>query len=1406
MEEDRVNHFFLHIHEQHLINPTTNDALDELFSCIHCDMPFGTQTQCTVHEKSCRILVSTDESIAEQSYSGNHDARRSEILESDSNVSDESSKKGVNDGDESLIIRTDSDTDSGSDITDRDEKQNHETSYGGHYKIVESRLILPEDLSPDSDGQMPTFQVQRRPLGRPRKQLSSESSCTSSDEDAVPSFRHRRGQVKEIPTSGKQRTCRSHSSNVSENSENEENSETNNTERNAKARCTKSARLAKRRKYVGQISSDLPKKKSKQFQGKCFVSVRRVNLEEHPISNITKINYLTPRVCKCFPCLETLVDHRMYVDHMQMEHPSVSYCNGCSHIIDSDLEHECQSQTQEILQAPCKQEYVSDSPTYIPSVDPNVYLVDDELNIEVVNSGTLTLGKLWGTLATDLSNVPQDEVDGDTSNLIEMVPVLPVEHNLCSHGDPVDLDISNLCKSETVLTDIPIVEHDISSNQNPIDIATSNSCKMETLTVDLPVQSDVDPVVANSCNICGKTFSTAVALKTHNLTLHCSVYKSWAPFVCKICPAMFALKSSLSKHSTVIHGNDDNGQFQCLKCQEKYDSLSNVHCHLIQNHNIDWGETSKYFQAIKESESEEETLLEEQVQTDTKSQSGEVSQSESEEESQSDSETEQAVQTDEDSKSDDNLQNFRTIIDDSISDNNSICDATQKIQIRKIAIRKSQTQFVCKICKIKLSSKYNLGRHIEKVHKNSSDRCDICNTPFSTARSLVLHMNTMHWDIPFDGSDQCDICKKFMSKLSLPYHLKTVHPDHVKTISNKVIESRIIIDAIVKRPKDETHCNDKQSSSSDSDSNVSATSSKISSPQDCNILSDNSTDESKCFDLVEQIEPEQNHQCCICELELKSEKEQQRHEATVHANDVYKCYLCQVPFAFIRSLTAHMGRVHPEHNLVCVTCDNCDKTIPLPLLESHNTSFHTEIPTAPIAGSTGIPQCDDILSEVELIPSLDSMVFVCDASGAETSDIPSSLISVESNAEKYDTSDAKCNSSDRNVDASNESDRPEETVTNYVECLICHVTVSDKLKLKRHMDTVHAKGTHLCSVCTVPFSQMKTLKTHIKTMHPDMIIPKPTIKLPNVKNSLIKTANMVPKKIPERSVRWNARNSSQRESEDEDAILDRKNKTSYRCLQCSKRYRNKSSLRSHLRYNHKLDPELGADITAEIDKERRCPTCNISLDPRSYDHHMSKCRQKIATEIVSQPDIQTPENQATDKQTPNKQISEKIFPGPLSEIQIQDVYSSTCHFCKTTLSNLKALKAHNNQVHGFFDPGKAMHACNLCAARFVLAGQLSKHKRAIHGVSDNQSFECVICNMFCPTEKKARRHVQQTHGVRYQKVSETYRVLDKITMGECEYCKKQLSSNNISRHMKLVHAIGLRFCNFDTFVVLAYLC
>ena len=78
-------------------------------------------------------------------------------------------------------------------------------------------------------------------------------------------------------------------------------------------------------------------------------------------------------------------------------------------------------------------------------------------------------------------------------------------------------------------------------------------------------------------------------------------------------------------------------------------------------------------------------------------------------------------------------------------------------------------------------------------------------------------------------------------------------------------------------------------------------------------------------------------------------------------------------------------------------------------------------------------------------------------------------------------------------------------------------------------------------------------------------------------------------------------------TDDEEEILTARFRNSkfYPCTSCDSRYRKKRALLAHLKYFHKIDPEMGVDLSKEIERESFCKQCDIDLEPRDFHHHMS---------------------------------------------------------------------------------------------------------------------------------------------------------------------------------------------------------
>ena len=130
--------------------------------------------------------------------------------------------------------------------------------------------------------------------------------------------------------------------------------------------------------------------------------------------------------------------------------------------------------------------------------------------------------------------------------------------------------------------------------------------------------------------------------------------------------------------------------------------------------------------------------------------------------------------------------------------------------------------------------------------------------------------------------------------------------------------------------------------------------------------------------------------------------------------------------------------------------------------------------------------------------------------------------------------------------------------------------------------------------------------------------------------------------------------------------------------------------RLHLRYVHRIDPEMGHDITTELIRESSCEICHEKFDPRHRATHM-KNTHKI----------------------PSPKKSRKI-PKIKENKEDKDTEQPYCKLCKKNYSTKNNLNQHNKDVHGGFDPKIAAHKCDECEAIFVVENSLARHKAVLH--------------------------------------------------------------------------------------------
>jgi hypothetical protein len=106
------------------------------------------------------------------------------------------------------------------------------------------------------------------------------------------------------------------------------------------------------------------------------------------------------------------------------------------------------------------------------------------------------------------------------------------------------------------------------------------------------------------------------------------------------------------------------------------------------------------------------------------------------------------------------------------------------------------------------------------------------------------------------------------------------------------------------------------------------------------------------------------------------------------------------------------------------------------------------------------------------------------------------------------------------------------------------------------------------------------------------------------------------------------------------------------------------------------------------------------------------------------------------------------------------------------------LQRHSSHTHGDNNPLVATFGCDLCEGIFVLEMSLSKHKSDVHNITDNRTFQCLIC----PDGNFKIRGIHWHVKVRHEKdANETHMFYALIPDNIQEYGNNQ-EQRNISRN------------------------
>ena len=115
-------------------------------------------------------------------------------------------------------------------------------------------------------------------------------------------------------------------------------------------------------------------------------------------------------------------------------------------------------------------------------------------------------------------------------------------------------------------------------------------------------------------------------------------------------------------------------------------------------------------------------------------------------------------------------------IDENSGNKNLVNDENRKKSHNKNSL-------TCKDCKETFTSKPNLFKHINEIHKSKplELKCQKCTKTFSSKSEFELHMKTVHFK---SHTHKCSICdKRFIWKSSIKIHMKRIHEKNTITFT-----------------------------------------------------------------------------------------------------------------------------------------------------------------------------------------------------------------------------------------------------------------------------------------------------------------------------------------------------------------------------------------------------------------------------------------------------------------------------------------------------------------------------------------------------------------------------------------------------------------------------------------------
>ena len=237
--------------------------------------------------------------------------------------------------------------------------------------------------------------------------------------------------------------------------------------------------------------------------------------------------------------------------------------------------------------------------------------------------------------------------------------------------------------------------------------------------------------------------------------------------------------------------------------------------------------------------------------------------------------------------------------------------------------------FECELCEFRTHSRYNLNKHINKVH-NKRRLCTECDKSFADKRTLEVHRETIHLGIKKFKCEQCSFASG--REPSLKTHIQIVH-DKIERFACTQCSYTATLKAKLMYHIESVHRTDKKFKCQECPY-TSATKGNLKKHSDrrhsmgeekfkCSLCTykSNVKDNLRNHTLAAHDIRGKKFNCDLCPFKSHSKENLKRHNGTVHneGEKKFKCELCPFMTNHKQSLKMHAENLHGRDQKIAVS-------------------------------------------------------------------------------------------------------------------------------------------------------------------------------------------------------------------------------------------------------------------------------------------------------------------------------------------------------------------------------------------------------------------------------------------------------------------------------------------------------